>query len=194
MRRFRLSGLLLTVAGTLALQAQTASLVVERRGGFLDLHAPQLHFLEGKPLEQLRNGASVTYIFELTLVSDQKTVTRLQERFILSFDLWEERFSIVRPGSAGRSSSHLTAAMAEAWCLSNLRTPVPAIGPEKSFVLKLDCRTAGDESEGESSDSSSLTLASLIDALSRKARDAPPRWQAVSGPLRLADLYEPKKQ
>jgi hypothetical protein len=193
MKHSRQLGLLLAFAWIMALQAQTASLTVERRGKYLRAYAPQLHFLAGRPLERLQNGASVAYVFEATLISDQKTMLRVQERFILSFDLWEEKFSVVRAGSSGRSGSHLTAAMAEAWCLDNLEVPVPALGPEKPFVLKLDCRTAGNESESGIDSSSGLTLASLIDVLSRKARDAPPRWQAISGPLRLADLNEPKR-
>jgi hypothetical protein len=186
-------GLLICLAGIFTLRAQTPSLTVERRGNYLRVAAPQLHFLEGKPLEQLHNGASVTYVFELTLTSDQRSVAHLQERFILSFDLWEERFSVVQAAPSGRSESHLTAAMAEAWCLNNLKVPLPALGPEKSFVLKLDGRTADRESKGNSDGASGLTLAGLIDALSRKGRDAPPRWQAFSNPFRLADLNGNKK-
>jgi hypothetical protein len=167
---------------------------VERRGTTLHVAAPHLHFLEGKPLEQLHNGASVTYVFSLTLTADRSSAPafRLQERFIVSFDLWEEKFSVVQAGTPGRSGSHLTAAMAEAWCLDNLPVPMPALPAEKTFVIKLEWSVAENESENSSEIRPGLTLAGLIDVFSRKGREAPPRWQAISGRLRLVDLKDKK--
>lgn len=176
------------------LQAQNQSLAVERHGDHLQVTAPQLHFLEGKPLEQLHNGASVTYVFALTLTAGQssKAIYHLEERFVVSFDLWEEKFSVVQTVPSGRSGSHLTAAAAEAWCPDNMPVPLPTLAPEKTFVVKLECRVAEDESESSSETGSRLTLASLIDLFSRKGRAVPLRWEAVSGPLRLADLKDKK--
>jgi hypothetical protein len=37
---------------------------------------------------------------------------------------------------------------------------------------------------------SGLTLAGLIDVFSRKKREEPPHWEALSGPLRLMDLKQ----
>ncbi len=181
-------GLLMCLAAIYSLHAQSPTLEVRLRDNYLRVAAPQLHFLEGKPLEQLHNGASVTYVFDLSLISDQRAVAHLQERFTLSFDLWEERFSVVQAGPTGRSGSHLTTATAEAWCLDHLQIPRPALSPGRSFMLKLECRAAANASESASDNSSGLTLAALIDALSRKGRDAPPRWQAFSKPLRLSEL------
>jgi len=188
--------LLICFAGVFCpqLQAQNQSLAVERHGDHLQVAAPQLHFLEGNPLEQLHNGASVTYVLTLTLTAGQsnKTLYHLEERFVVSFDLWEEKFSVVQTVPLGRSSSHLTAAAAEAWCLENMPIPHPALAPEKTFMIKLECRVAEDEGEGSSETGSRLTLASLIDIFSRKAREAPPRWEAVSSPLKQADLKDKK--
>ncbi|HYK91659.1 MAG TPA: hypothetical protein VE398_23025 [Acidobacteriota bacterium] len=193
MRQCRQIGLLLCFAGFLSVRAQSPLLSVERRDNYLHVAAPQLHFLEGKSLDQLQNGASVAYVFELTLTSDQKIIARSQQRFILSFDLWEEKFSVVQAGAHGRSRSHLTAPMAEAWCLDSLQIPIPALSPERSFVIKLDCRATMNVDESNEDSSPGLSLAGLIDALSRKGRDAPPRWQAFSNPLRFADLAGNKK-
>jgi hypothetical protein len=176
------------------LPAQSQALAVERRGNYLHVAVPQLHLLEGKPLERLHNGASVTYVFSLTLTADRSSAAtfRLQERFIVSFDLWEEKFSVVQAGSSGRSGSHLTADLAEAWCLDNLPVPVAALPAEKTFVIKLEWAVAENESENSSESRSGLTLAGLIDVFSRKGREASPRWQAVSGHMRLADLKDKK--
>jgi hypothetical protein len=59
-----------------------------------------------------------------------------------------------------------------------------------SYSLRTATRVLQSESGGESR----LTLASLIDVFSRKGRDVLPRWQAASGPLRLADLNEKNKK
>jgi len=147
MSSYRYFILMIYVAGIICprVQAQSQSLIVERHGSHLRVAALQLHFLEGKPLEQLHNGASVIYAFELTLTADQKStpVTCLHERFILSFDLWEEKFSVVQAGPSGRSGSHLTAAMAETWCLDNLLMPIPALTPEKNLRDKVGMPDSG---------------------------------------------------
>ena len=176
------------------LLAQAPSLVVERQGNYLYAAAPRTHFLEGRILEQLHNGASVTFEFVLSLHADQRSrpVARLQERFAISFDLWEEKFSIVQLGAAGRSGSHLTAAQAEAWCLDAMPVPLPALPAEKSFVLKLVCRVMENDSSSSGEGRSGLSLAGLIDVFSRKGRDTPLRWEADSGFLRLTELKEKK--
>ncbi len=191
MRSYRYGILLTCFAGLACLQmlAQSASLTVERRGNQLHVAAPQLHFLLGKPLERLNNGASVTYTLELTLMAGGAATIRRQERFIMSYDLWEEKFSVVQAGSQGRSASHLTAAAAETWCLDSMQLPLPALSPEKSFAVKLECSYLDSESAG-SEGGSGLTLAGLIDVFSRKKREEPLRWEALSGPLRLMDMKQ----
>jgi hypothetical protein len=196
MRINRIFIMLICCAGILcpSLRAQSQSLGVERQGNRLRVAAPQLHWLEGKPLEQLHNGATVMFVFSLTVIAapSGRSTYHVQERFIFSYDLWEERFSVVQPGAPGRQGSHLTSALAEAWCLDNLPVPVTALPAEKPFVIKLQCWVAENGSEGGSEGLSGLTLATLIDVFSRKARVTPPRWEAVSGSLRLADLKEKK--
>ena len=174
------------------LRAQTPALEVVRDENHLNLAAPQMHFLEGKSLEKLHDGASVTYVFEASVTPEQggKVITRVRERFIVSFDLWEERFAVVRAGPGGKAGSHFSAAGAEAWCLSSLQVPLPALTPEKTFVIKLECWV--DEGSSAGGSDSGLTLSGLIDVLSRKGRDAQSRWEAASGPLRLGDLKQKK--
>lgn len=197
MRSYRWYILLMCFAGIVCLQIRAQSrpqpLSVSRQGNHLRVAAPQLHFLEGKPLEQLRNGASVSYVFTLILPGVSASAFHLNERFILSYDLWEEKFSVVQAGPSGHSASHLTAAAAEAWCLDNLQVPLPALSPEKTFAIKLEC-TVTDEGESSGESSSGLTLAGLIDIFSRKKHEELPHWEAISGPLRLADFKDKSNQ
>ncbi len=114
---------------------------------------------------------------------------RVSRRIVFSYDLWEERFSVVQVDEPRTSASHLTAAAAEAWCLDLLSLPVGRAPTDKTFVVKLDCSLKDEEADaGETA--SATTFTGLIDLFSRKARAAPPRWEAASLPLRLADLED----
>lgn len=173
------------------LDAQPAPLAVERRGDVLHV-AARLGFLAGRPLERLHNGASVTYVFSLSLATGGGRLSHLEERFTVSFDLWEEKFAVVQARTPARSVSHLSAAAAEAWCLDNLALPLPSLPADKTFVIKLECRVEEPESEAGGENRAGLALAGLIDVFSRKGREPELRWEAVSGPLRLADLKHRK--
>ena len=108
---------------------------------------------------------------------------------VFSYDLWEERFSVARADEPKTSASHLTAAAAEAWCVDLLSLPASAAPADKTFVVKLECSLR--EEDAQPADApATATLTGLIDLLSRKARATPPRWEAVSRPLRLADLKD----
>lgn len=177
------------VVTAVALSAQPGSLNVERQGDHLRLSAPSFHFLEGRPLERLRNGAAVPYLFTVTIepVQGGGRTTHLQRRFVVSYDLWEEKFAIVQEGRPPRSVSHLSAAAAEAWCLDSLLPGLPSLPAEKSFVVKLACSVAADE---EPPTGDGLTLSTLIEFFSRKGAAPSPRWELASAPLRLADLKD----
>jgi len=64
---------------------------------------PDLHFLTGKPLERLRDAATVVFLSQITLYSDSHGTVfrRIPERIIVSYDLWEEKFAVSIPGPAG---------------------------------------------------------------------------------------------
>jgi len=187
------AALALAVCGHLG--AQSVLLTLERDGDRLRLSAPSFHFLTGKPLERLHDGGSVTYVLSVTLEAEggEPGRVRLTRKVVFSYDLWEEKFSVVQADAPGRSASRLTADAAEAWCLDLLALPVGATPAAKTFVVKLECSlTDEDAHPGEAP--SGATLTALIDVFSRKARTAPPRWEAVSGPLRLADLKDKSRK
>jgi hypothetical protein len=173
------------------LTAQSTSLQVERDGDLLGIAAPHLHFLTGAPLQQLHDGRSVAYVLSVALEVERGTSggTRLTRRVVFSYDLWEERFSVAQVDEPKSSASHLTATAAEAWCLDLLTLPVRAAPAAGTFVVKFECRLR-DEGTPPADAPSATTFTGLIDLLSRKAREAPPRWEAVSPRLRLADLKD----
>ncbi len=190
-RRRVLAGVIAAVVLAAFVSSEPGPLVVERQGDRLRLSAPGLHFLDGAPLDQLRNGVPVTFVFSVTAGADGSLAKRLllDETFTVSYDLWEERFAVVRNSQPAQPASHLVAAAAESWCLDALRVPVSALPAEKTFVIQLDCLVP-EAAAGRDDGRSGLTLAALLDVLSRRGRTSEPRWQARSAPLRLADLQD----
>ena len=70
-------------------------------GDNLHVSAPTLHFLSGRPLARLKDGATVVYLSQLTLFSDAYTTVlgRSMDRFVISYDIWaDDKFSVTIPG------------------------------------------------------------------------------------------------
>jgi hypothetical protein len=147
--------------------------------------------LAGAPLERLHDGRSVTYVFTVAL-RVQRGGPRgpaLTRQVVFSYDLWEERYAVVRRDDPKVAASHLTAAAAETWCVDLLTLPVRAAPANETLVVKLEC-SLREESAQPAVTPSATTFTGLLDLLSRKPREAPPRWEATSLPLRLADLKD----
>jgi hypothetical protein len=158
----------------------------------LRISAPSLRFLTGKPLERLRDGAAVPFDIQVTILADNKqTVLRRSfERFLISFDVWEEKFSVTRMRSTRASVAHLSAEAAEAWCLANLELTSAGLPSDKELWVRIDVRAQQprdrsapvEEIEG-------LSLAALIELFSRPVKaSAAMHWRADSGALRLNEL------
>jgi hypothetical protein len=184
----------LGVAAALAvlvhLSGQPAPVTVERDGDLLRLRAPKLDLLSGAPLQRLHDGRSVTYVVTASIrIHGGARVHGLTLEVIVSYDLWEERFSVVQRDDPKVGALHLTAAAAEAWCVDLLAMPVRAAPADRPFVVKLEC-SLREENAPAADTPSATTLTGLIDFFSRKERSAPPRWEASSLPLRLAELID----
>ena len=113
-RSWLLAGLTIGVSG---LRAEDP-LEVSFDGDNLRVAAPGLHFLTGKPLARLRDAATVTFLSQLTLSADRDgrvIVKRAPERLVVSYDLWEEKFSVTIPGTGQRRPFIGNAAQTESW-------------------------------------------------------------------------------
>jgi hypothetical protein len=159
-------------------------------GDSIHVSAPQLHFLSGKPLERLKDGASVTFFSQLTVSTDANATVfrRLPERFVVSYDLWEEKFSVARLSGNPRRVSHLSAAAAEAWCLECMSVSAAGLDPQRPFWLRLELRTADPRDEAGIIGEPGINITRLIDLFSRRPRAEQPQWTLDAGPLRLASL------
>ena len=177
-------------------QAECAeSLHPRLEGNLLHVSTTQLHFLTGKPLERLHNGASVAFNAQLSLSLERGSaaVERSLERFVVSYDLWEEKFSASRLSQPPRSVSHLSAPAAEAWCLSNLAVPVSTLAPDQAFWLRLELRAEDPRERPAVLGEPGISLTRLIELFSRPSRGGQPSWVLEDGPFRLADLNKAKR-
>jgi hypothetical protein len=194
--------LLAVLMTTLSLSAQdpgvrlpAQDLAVRLDGDYLRISLPRVDFLQGKTLDRLKDGASVAFIGQLTLSTSPASRTpaaRSIARFALSYDIWEERFSVTRLGQTPaqrRTVSHLSAAAAEAWCIDSLTIDRGLLPADKDFYVQLDLRAEDPREQlGSVFGDPGINITRLIEIFGRPARGSQPRWLLNSGPHRLTDL------
>ena len=185
-RMFLFAGLAAPLAYALAVE----SLRVRSDGAFLRVAAPQLQFLSGRPLQRLRNGATVVFLFQFSLSTDRFTTVahRAFERFAFSYDLWEEKFVVTRLGPAKLATSHLNAEHAQAWCLSQVTLPADGVSREQPVWMRMEVRVDESKYSQLLISSPPLSLNRLIEIFSRPAASGQERWSAEAGPLKIAEL------
>jgi len=182
-------GLLTLVILSSARGVAAQTLTVNAAGDALRVQARNFAFIAGPLLNRLKEGRSVRLDFELTMLSKPEgpIVKQVVQAFTLSFDLWEERFAVSRPGSPPRSISHLRAMDAEAWCLENLTMSISSLGIGRNtpFWLRLVYRVQDLEPVTEEAPGERYTLRALIDRLSRRREEADLAKSVSAGPFRL---------
>jgi hypothetical protein len=165
-------------------------LLIRREGpSSLRVSAPQIRFLTGKPLEQLKNGASVSFALQVSITSSESAssfLARMFDRFIVSYDLWEEKFKAIRPGPPVREASRLSVPACEAWCLDELMPIPPSLTTSRLFWIKLELRVE-DPKEWAAIVGDGINLNRLVEIFSRPPRVAQ-SWSETAGPLKLQDL------
>jgi hypothetical protein len=194
--RLRLAALAGLATGcAFAVALATPQLLVHLEGDYLRITVPHLNFLSGKPLERLKDGASVAFIGQLSISQAPNAViadARYVARFALSYDIWEQQFSVTKIGErpeSRRTVSHLSAPAAENWCIDNLTIDRGSLPPERPFYVQLDLRSEDPrDTLGIIGDPGGINITRLIEMFSRPARSAQPRWLMNSGPFRLSDL------
>ena len=146
-------------------------LMLNWRDNRLELSAPRLHFLAGKPLERLHNGADVPFNFRVTLFSGNRDHMFLQmaDRFVVSYSVWEQTFQIVKMQAPHSRIEHLSAPAAEAWCLKQMPIDVTGLNGSDLIWAKVEIREDGRGAPlfGNTISESGISLTSLIELFSR---------------------------
>lgn len=167
-------------------------LAVHLDGDYLRVSLPHIDFLSGKPLDRLKDGGSVAFLGSLSITSSPNSlrpVAKTVARFALSYDIWEERFSVTKIGSDSRSSvSHLSAKETENWCLDNLGIDRSQLPSDKPFYVNFDLRVEDPKDQLALIGDAGISITRMIEILGRPSRGAQPRWLKSSGPYRLEEL------
>lgn len=159
----------------------------------LEFSAPQLHFLTGRPLERLQNAAVVPFDMEVTLWagSRDRIHSRQSATFVISYDLFEERYSVAKLSTPRRSANHLTAPEAEAWCLQEMSLDVTSVPANQPLWARMVIRAQEERSAGllrgrVSRDGIDIT--DLVELFGGRPRAAQARWELEAGPVTLEQL------
>jgi hypothetical protein len=158
--------------------------------GALQVRAPGASIIKGEVLERLKNGRTVRLDLELTVLANRGGAPTAQRRqtFVLSYDLWEERFAVTQSSGPSRSISHLSLADAEAWCLQRVAVPTGSLGSlgrDAPLWIRLEFSVHDDESTPNSDADGSYSLRGLIERLSRRRRADALNGSLEAGPFRI---------
>lgn len=179
-----------TVPPLLCLCLWAQELLIHSQANSIQVTAPRFHFLAGKPLDRIRNGNAVAFDFQLSALGESKTsvLRRSFERFVISYDLWEEKFSVARMRSKQNSVSNLSAADAESWCVENIALPSSGLPRDSPIYIRLEIRAQDSREPGAVLTDPGISLSGLIEIFSRAAKAQPQNfWRLEAGPLRLLD-------
>lgn len=154
----------------------------------VQFRAPKLHFLEGRVRQRLLDGATVPLLFQVSVAAGEPSmiIRRIAERFAVSYDLWEEKFSVTPLQKGARAFSHKSAAAAESWCLDRLLLPGAGLPEGRGLWFRLDVR-APETAESETA-AALANLRGLVDLLSRTGERDATRWALQAGPLTMEQL------
>lgn len=182
------------LTSALAIEYNPYRLLARLDGDLLRISAPNFSFLNGKSLERLKDGASVAFIAQLTVSDSPNYViatARSVARFAVSYDIWEERFSVTkisdRPEGT-RTVKDLPGPAAEIWCFDNLAVNRADLPADKPFYVQLDLRVEDPRDQASVIGPGGISLKRMVEVFSRPVYDKQAHWLLNSGPLRLEDL------
>ena len=180
-----------------AIEYNPYRLIPRIEGEYLHVSASNFSFLTGKPLQRLKDGASVAFVAQL-IVSDTPNFlipnARAVARFAVSYDIWEDRFSVTKVAEGieqKRTIAHQLAPAAENWCLDNLAIHRSDLPVDRPFYLRLDLRVEDPRDQPGVIGDSGISLWNLVEIFSRPIRDHQDRYPSwTAGPLRLEDILK----
>jgi hypothetical protein len=184
------------LAGLIALCPAVAvaqSLNVYLEGEDLHLRSSNLRLLSNSARQQLRNGVTVTYAFRVSVRLSRNDEIRNSFSYhcVFSYDLWEEKYKVVRREPGYRSASHLTQNAAEQLCLEGLLVPIASLPADMPFWIAVDYQMEDQRGSDESSTTRSLP-GLLVDIFSRRSSEPDSVDKLEGGPFRLSTLRKTK--
>jgi hypothetical protein len=185
--------LLLLCAVLYPVLARAQSLKVQLNGDQLHLSSPNLRLLSTDARQQLRNGATVTYAFRVNVRSNRTGDIRNSFSYhcVFSYDLWEEKYKVVRREPGYRSASHLSQTAVEQLCLESLVVPVSSLPADMPFWVTVDYQMEDRRTSDDKGDPRSIP-GMLVDIFSRRTTEPETVDKLEGGPFRLSDFRKSK--
>jgi hypothetical protein len=183
--------------GGIAFAMMAEELRLNWRNNRLELSAPHVHFLAGKPLDLLHNAASVPFDFSVILWSGNRNhfYSKNFERFVISYDLWDEKFKVVKTQSPVGKIEHLTTTAAESWCFDQMSTDLTGVGGSEPLWVRLEIRAEDGKDGGlfgrggrGSVSEAGISLSNLIELFSRPAQQQSHWGPYEIGPFTVDEL------
>ena len=205
MRRLKSWWVILAFVSGFALAMFAEELVLTWRNDRVEFSAPRVHFLgSGRPLELLHNAAPVPFDFQLTISTGSRTheYRKIRDQFIVSYDLWEEKFRVVKTQSPRRAADHLTAPAAEAWCWQQISDQASEtlhmLSTTEPFWARMEIRAEDGKDGplfGRPLTDAGISLTSLIEIFSRPPQAQQSHWGPYEmGPYTLDELKRSPKR
>ncbi len=185
----------LAFMGGMATAMFAEELILRVQGTRLDFSTPRFHYLIGRPLARLKNAEPVVFLLQSRLTAGGRVnvVKQNAARFVISYDLWEEKYAVTKTSPSRKTANHLTAAEAEAWCVQEMSlTDLGGIAANQQLWATLDIR-AEDEKEtrlfsrSDISDAG-ISLNGLVELFSKPSRSTQSHWLLEYGPVTLEQL------
>ena len=125
--------------------------------------APGLHFLTGKPLDRLKDAATVVFRFAAHVVHATTTArssAARPERFVVSYDLWEEKFTVTIRGGDRRARPRASHRRAGGGLVSGEPGDQRlGLAPDRPFWLRFELRAADQKDLAQRVGDSGISLA-----------------------------------
>src|SRR5262245_13687218 len=121
-----------------AVPATAQSLEVRVDGDHLRIAVGNSRFVAGDSLMRLRDGAAVTFFVRVSTLTGKagKILSSTEYRFVVSFDIFEEKFQVTRTMPSAKVSSHLSMTAAEAACNDGLELSITGVAPSMPFWIR----------------------------------------------------------
>jgi hypothetical protein len=134
----------------------------------------------------------VAFDFHLAVLNEgkQSILRRNFDRFVVSYDIWEQKFSVSRMRSSRSSATRLSAEAAETWCLDNIAVSASGLPDDKPVWIRLDIKAQDSRQQTPISEDEGISLSNLIEIFSRRGNQEQNQWRLEAGPVRLHDIQK----
>lgn len=171
------------------MSVSSQDLFIRRASNEMHVLAPRLHFLTGKTLERLHDGAAIPFDFQFTVSAGSKSnvIARAFERFTVSYDVWQQKFSVVRLRDFRKSGLSLSANAAEAWCVDNIVLPAATLPEGTELWARLEIRSVEQRGSALAGPDPGISITTLIELFSRPPRSQQDHWTLESAAFHLPE-------